>query len=68
MVEYLSNAFQVGIAIFSEGDKMVVIRSAHRYRYRAPKMDLILHSIAEKVENSVVIYFVNISDVPELIV
>ena len=31
-------------------------------------MDLILYSIAGKVEKSAVVYFVNISDVPELTV
>merc|ERR1712173_388651 len=56
---------QVDQAILSEEDRIVLIRFGHDWDPTCMKMDETLYSIAEKCKNFVVIYLVDITEVPD---
>ena len=65
MLQHLSNGWQVDQAILSEEDRVVLIRFGHDWDPTCMKMDETMYSVAEKCKNFVVIYLVDISDVPD---
>ena len=65
LLPHLENGWEVDQAILSEEDRVVVIRFGHDYEPTCMKMDEILYSIAEEVQNFAVIYLVDIGKVPD---
>ena len=65
LLPHLENGWEVDQAIVSEEDRVVVIRFGHDYDPTCMKMDEILYSIAEDVQNFAVIYLVDIRKVPD---
>ena len=65
MLTHLENGWQVDQAILTEEEKLVVIRFGHDWDPTCMKMDETLYSIAEKCKNYLVIYLVDITEVPD---
>ena len=63
LLPHLENGWEVDQAILSEEDRVVVIRFGHDYDPTCMKMDEILYSIAEDIQNFAVIYLVDIRKV-----
>ena len=61
----MTNGWQVDQAIVSEENRVVEIRFGHDYDKECMKMDELLYSVAEKLENFAVIYLVDITETPD---
>lgn len=65
MLPHLDSAWEVDQAILTQAEKVVVIRWGHDYDPACMQTDELLFKVAYDVKNFVVIYLVDISEVPE---
>lgn len=65
MLPHLRTGYAVDQAIFTEEERVVVIRFGHDHDSTCMLQDEVLFRISEKVKNFAVIYLVDITEVPD---